>query len=154
MKFLRETLKKMEQLPEWLHDQVFITARKGDLNDYANFGDEAAYKAVDPGDALLITALDEETKRYRLLLDIDIPVHIEKSTNGNTHLYIDADMTKKQHDAVLKALSDANVIEPGYAEGSSLTKYGATLRLPWVKKGVDKTLREQMKEEKSKGQSW
>jgi len=78
---------------------------------------------------------------YALLLDLDVPAQLlPSSTPGHAHLYVDAFMTKDQHDAVMVALRDAGVIQPGYAESALTSQYGATLRPPWVKKGEDKPL--------------
>lgn len=95
-------------------------------------------------EALLSSALiqhsdigEEGSRRYALLLDLDIPVHVRTSSSGNTHLYADVSMTKDQHDLVLAALAVAGVIEPGYGKSGRRSIYGSTLRLPWVKKGED-----------------
>lgn len=150
------TLRAMEELsklPEWLHRQKFATTVNGKLQ-----GDSSGLKAAgipfaadrkgaDPVDALLICAeQDGPVPTYRLLLDLDVPVHVEKSTNGNTHLYVDVPMTREQHDIVLGALAKAGVIEEGYAEVGITGAFGATLRPPWVKKGEDKTLRQKHEE--------
>lgn len=70
---------------------------------------------------------------HTVVLDIDVPCETVTSTNGNTHLFIDAKMTWPEYQRVLLALGNAGVLEPGYV-GASLARGYTAVRLPWVEK--------------------
>lgn len=77
--------------------------------------------------------------RHTVMLDIDVPaVLVPSSTPGHSHLYIDAAMEWPVLEALLKALANAGVIEPGYA-GASISRGATFLRLPWVRKPAPAT---------------
>ena len=72
--------------------------------------------------------------RHALLLDLDVPAYlVPSSTEGHSHLYIDVSIEHDKWECLMECLSDAGVIERGYA-GASEQRGFATLRLPWVKK--------------------
>lgn len=69
-----------------------------------------------------------------LAIDIDLPCYLVKSTTpGHYHFYVNAAITWKDYTALLRALSDAGIIEEGYVQ-ASLARGHTDLRLPWVKK--------------------
>lgn len=71
---------------------------------------------------------------HRPILDIDFPVHVYPSTTeGHNHLYFDRLITWEKYEALLQALADAEILEPGYVSASLARKHTA-VRLPWVKK--------------------
>lgn len=71
---------------------------------------------------------------HRPILDIDFPAHVyPSSTEGHNHLYLDRMLTWEKYEALLKALGDAEILEPGYVSASLARKHTA-VRLPWVKK--------------------
>lgn len=71
---------------------------------------------------------------HRPILDIDFPVHVYPSTTeGHNHLYFDRLITWEKYAALLQALADAEILEPGYVSASLARKHTA-VRLPWVKK--------------------
>lgn len=74
-------------------------------------------------------------RRYhRPVLDIDFPVKvIPSSTEGHFHLYMDIEMPWPKYKKLLEALSEAGIIEPGYAE-ASINRMATHVRLPWIKK--------------------
>jgi hypothetical protein len=82
---------------------------------------------------------------YDLLLDLDYgDVTVLRSSSGNTHLIIAGlFLTKEQHDRAVDVLAEVGILQEGFARGAQRSKFGATLRLPWVKKGEDLTWSEQ-----------
>lgn len=73
---------------------------------------------------------------HKVLLDIDMPVHAEKSTTpGHSHLFIDKEITWEQYLDIIKAFARAGIVEVGYLQACQDRGYSA-VRLPWVKKEV------------------
>ena len=65
---------------------------------------------------------------------IDVPAQrAASSTIGHFHLYVDAEMTWRGYQRLLKALAKSGVIEERWAKASIKTGY-TSLRPPWVKK--------------------
>lgn len=76
----------------------------------------------------------ENGRVHALLLDLDVPAYlVPSSTPGHSHLYVDVEIPEGKLFRLLDALSDAGVIQTGYA-GASQSRGGTALRLPWVKK--------------------
>lgn len=74
--------------------------------------------------------------QHALVLDIDMPAWLIPSTTpGHYHLYVDVPggIPRAEYDALLDALVNARVIEPGYA-GASKARVFTSVRLPWIKK--------------------
>jgi hypothetical protein len=79
---------------------------------------------------------------HRPVIDLDFPAKlVPSSTEGHFHLYLDHRITWAKYEALLKALADADVIEPGYAASSIRRGYSA-VRLPWVTKPADATTKQ------------
>lgn len=106
--------------------------------------DENSSASSDPGKYIPTTDIEAATVitsevagkpgTHKVVLDIDLPAQlIPSSTPGHFHLYIDKEMSWEKYQALLIALSDAGVIEPGY-EFASTTKGFTAARLPWVRK--------------------
>ena len=75
----------------------------------------------------------EVTGHYPLI-DLDVPAYlVPSSTPGNSHLYIDKKVPWKKYLALLDAMADAGLVEPGYV-GASKARGFTAARLPWVKK--------------------
>lgn len=74
---------------------------------------------------------------HTIMLDVDHPVRVVDSTTpGHHHLYIDVALPWPKYLALLEALAEAGVVEPGYVAASK--RRGATfLRLPWVAKTAE-----------------
>lgn len=75
-------------------------------------------------------------RRHILAIDIDYPTYlVESSTEGHYHLYVDVPggIPHEKYLALLDALADAGVIQPGYAQVSKERGH-SDLRLPWVDK--------------------
>lgn len=76
----------------------------------------------------------EEEPMHRPVLDIDFPAALIPSTTpGHFHLYLDKPMGWSKYRQLLGSLSDAGIIEQGYANASADRGY-TSVRLPWVKK--------------------
>lgn len=87
---------------------------------------------------LLTSELDypgaEHLKLHAPVLDIDYHAElIPSSTPGHFHLVLDKALPWDKYQKVMRALADADLIEPGYAGASSARGYSA-IRLPWIKK--------------------
>lgn len=71
-----------------------------------------------------------------LALDVDHRCHlIPSSTNGHWHLVIDHAMPWHRYRRVLKALTRAGILQPGYYS-ACVRRRASFLRLPWAKKEV------------------
>ena len=76
-----------------------------------------------------------DTEQHYVVLDIDHPTQlIPSSTPGHFHLIIEKLVPKYEWIKVLLALSDAGIVQPGYAYASIKAGY-TSIRLPWVRKG-------------------
>lgn len=83
-----------------------------------------------------ISMSSEQPERHKLVIDLDLPAKlIESTTPGHYHLYVDKLIPTDKYFALLKALANAGLIEPGYLGASEARGYTA-VRLPWVKKKV------------------
>lgn len=133
--------------PSWLYPTLtFWSTTSGKLSASEDNHDQQVKVESEPSDALLIGSQkmseDEKNPKYRLFLDLDInAVLLPSSSEGHHHLIVDANLTKEQHDKVLDVLSEVGIIQRGFALGGRDVS-GASLRLPWVVKGEDKSLRE------------
>lgn len=88
-------------------------------------------------DANIVTSRYPDQQRHAVLLDIDHPAWLVKSSRPNHfHLYIDVPggIPEDVYIDLLKALADAGVIEQGYYRTSKFRGF-TSLRLPWIKKG-------------------
>lgn len=84
----------------------------------------------------VITSLLRGSDRHVLVIDIDHPAWLVKSTTeGHFHLYVDVPygIPSDIYFNLLDALANANVIEGGYMR-ASIQRGFTSLRLPWIKK--------------------
>lgn len=74
---------------------------------------------------------------HRPVLDLDMECTlVPSSTPGKFHLYINRAMPWPQYAALLTALGEALILEPGYVSACLNRGYSA-VRLPWIKKGKE-----------------
>lgn len=144
-----EVSSRMQRLPRWVRQNVTVSPKDGVLYESAGEAPTGHGRELvehEPHKALLLSSLRVSpfgSERYSLMLDLDVAARlVPSSTEGHHHLFIDVDLSRAEHDQVMRALAAAGVIQPGYAQSALSTKYGATLRLPWVRKGQDKTLKQ------------
>lgn len=106
-----------------------------DEDSNVTYSKEEREPAASIGEANVSTSIREDSEdSHALLLDLDIPAWlVPSSTPGHSHLYVDVKIPTRKYYALLDALADAGVIQPGYA-ASSKHRGGTALRLPWVKK--------------------
>jgi len=72
--------------------------------------------------------------KHAPVLDLDVPhTLIPSTTPGHSHLYLDVELSWWRYKRLLKQLSLAGIIEPGYYRASKRRGFTA-VRLPWVKK--------------------
>lgn len=95
---------------------------------------------VNVGEADVVSSLHRgvrnEGRRHALVIDIDHPAWLVKSTTeGHHHLYVDVPdgISEGYYFSLLNALANAGVIEQGYAS-ASIARRHSDVRLPWVKK--------------------
>jgi hypothetical protein len=68
------------------------------------------------------------------VIDCDYPVYVvPSSTPGHYHLYLNKPISWKHYRRVLRAMSHAGLIEPGYYR-ASLKRRLTRVRLPWIRK--------------------
>ncbi len=83
---------------------------------------------------IVSSAFSYPSNQHMVVLDIDVPATlVPSSTPGHSHLYIDAPMDWDVYSALLDALGDAGILEPGYV-GASKARGFTAVRLPWVSK--------------------
>lgn len=138
-----------QDIPGWMKkNAVFGRKRGGGLLKSSSppeeFKDPNAIEEVDIDDAQLMTAKIKGKNAYRLLLDLDGPHKYLVSSSGNGHLVVDVELSREEHDLILELLSSVGIIQNGFSESAKIKKQGASLRLPWVKKGEDKSRNEQL----------
>lgn len=111
-----------------------------DEDSSVTYSQEQREPAKDIGEANIATSIREDigdshaAPVHALLIDLDIPAWlVPSSTPGHSHLYVDVAIPERNYFALLGALADCGVIQPGYAK-SSIHRGGTALRLPWVKK--------------------
>lgn len=91
-------------------------------------------QTADPEKANAITSAAADGSGHKLIIDVDFPVHaVPSSTPGHFHLYIDKIISFDHLVGILHAMSDAGIVEPGYA-GAVEDQGFATVRAPWTKK--------------------
>lgn len=74
---------------------------------------------------------------YKLVVDLDVDAVLTPSAKkGHWHLIIDKKITKDQHDKILRALAEAEIVEQGYAEVSAKRIFGACVRPPHKPKDI------------------
>lgn len=68
---------------------------------------------------LISSKLEGQPGMHGFCIDIDLPcLLVESRTPGHYHLYIDRVLSWDEYVPLLKALSAAKIIEPGYADAS------------------------------------
>jgi CRISPR/Cas system CSM-associated protein Csm3 (group 7 of RAMP superfamily) len=83
---------------------------------------------------VITSMMTDKVTHHKVIIDLDIPAKLVPSTTpGHFHLYIDHELEKEAYFALLTALAEAGLIEPGYLGASKNRGYTA-VRLPWVKK--------------------
>jgi hypothetical protein len=109
--------------PEELGDYIAGTRVEADMHD-ANVVSSAI---VDPD-------VPEFQRRHIVAVDVDHKVvSLSSGTEGHHHLYIDVPMTWEKYEALLVAMVDCGIVEPGYLEASRIRR-ATFLRVPWVPK--------------------
>ncbi len=108
------------------------------LRDSSDTSDiEQPVVMADLSQANIITSrYNDGTARHALLLDLDHPAWLVKSTTeGHFHLYVDVPggIPHERYFALLGSLADCGVIERGYEKASRVRGF-SSLRQPWVKK--------------------
>lgn len=102
-----------------------------------NFESKEVREPATGADANVVSSLRTDAwapGTHALLLDLDVPAYLVPSTTqGHSHLYVDARIPEEKYFELLDLLAEVGVIEKGYAVMSK-RKGGSNLRLPWVKK--------------------
>lgn len=129
-------------LPAWaLEHQFLTTSNKLGLDSV--FIEERELQRVPVADAKLISSESILPGMHRPLLDLDFRAALlPSSTKGHYHLYLERAVSTENYRKLLRVLVEVGLIQEGFAKEALDGKRGTTLRLPWVKKGEDKTLNE------------
>lgn len=114
------------------------------VNLSADYGNSGRFDTEKPEKAQVTTSIvnrpgyeEPHLRTHRPVLDIDIPAKlIPSSTKGHFHLYLDVEIPHTKYMALLLALEDAGIIEPGYL-GASVERGYTAVRLPWVEKKAE-----------------
>lgn len=109
--------------------------KKKDSGDESSTVDTEKRDPVVKADANLVSSLCVDG-RHRPVLDLDVPArYVPSTTPGHDHLYIDlpAGLTWEQYEAVLVALGNAGILEPGYVSAAR-RRHATFVRPQGVKK--------------------
>jgi hypothetical protein len=88
----------------------------------------------DLANAITSAVQGSNAEAHKVILDVDFPVYaVPSSTPGHFHLYIDKIVSFDHLLGILHAMSDAGVVQRGYAEASEAQGF-TTVRAPWTKK--------------------
>lgn len=72
-------------------------------------------------------------------IDLDFPAYLIPSTTpGHFHLYLEKELSWKEYEKLLKAMSEVGIIEKNYYSMSEKIKQ-TVLRLPYIKKPAKRT---------------
>lgn len=85
---------------------------------------------------VMCSDLDDLSEGHFLILDVDYPVEVLKSSSGNSHLIFGKYMTKEDMLEVVEVLGKHGVVQKKWADSARSHGY-ATLRLPGVSKYND-----------------
>lgn len=135
------TLNEMREIVDdlsALRHELFKILRWGgqDSSDLVGNGSEEREETTRLDEANVISSKVVNHDLHTVMLDLDVPARLVPSTTpGHSHLYIDVPMPWRKYKALLFALTEAGIIEPGYY-GVSVRKRATMLRLPWIKKEV------------------
>lgn len=98
--------------------------------DYLSATCATSAVATDPGEL----CPDLRTKKHRVILDIDVPVHVvPSSTPGHGHLYIDHELSWDDYERLMLLMAEIGLLEHGYV-AASIRRGFTSVRLPWVRK--------------------
>jgi hypothetical protein len=112
--------------PDELADYVAGTRVETDMHD-ANCVSSAIQEDGVP----------EHERRHIVAVDVDHKVvSLSSGTEGHHHLYIDVPMTWEKYEALLVAMVDCGIVEPGYLEASRIRR-ATFLRVPWIPKDAE-----------------
>lgn len=116
-----------------LHNQQTLL-RADHLEQYAP-GEDQRVHVNDIDDANLVSSeLVGHPSQHIIALDLDVPTYlVPSSTKDHSHLYVNTLVAWPKYEALLLALGDAGVLEPGYVS-ISIERRATHLRLPWIKK--------------------
>lgn len=102
-------------------------------DDYG-FKRKSLAPTASPDDAEVVSSQIEGTSWHTPMIDIDLPTRVlETSTPGHFHLYIDKPVKLKPYLKMLKAMTEAGIVEPGFYKAACGRK-ATHLRVPWVEK--------------------
>lgn len=100
-------------------------------------------------DANVMSSLGDDGLHYPCI-DFDFTAYtVPSSTPGNVHLYIERGLTWEKYEALLVALVDAGLLEPGYVSACVERKM-TFVRLPWVAKEGTPTTEAELEEHESR----
>lgn len=109
-------------------------------------GDHEARQPSTEADANLISSLCNDGQ-HRPVIDLDVPCRlVESTTPGHFHLYVDVPMDLDRMLAMLRAMRDAGVVQPGFVQHTE-ARGAAFVRPEGVRKGEPKLLSPMPKED-------
>lgn len=95
-------------------------------------------------DANLIGSRLQNTQTHRLMLDLDFECElVPSSTPGRYHLYANKFLHHEDMDKLVNTLVEVGILNEGIKTMQWDANGELALRLPWVKKGDDRSFREQ-----------
>lgn len=134
----------LESAPGWLADlwENALQTWRGIqwTRPYGEEGDGRKPLRVIGGAEAVSSLLEDDpyVPRHTIALDLDVPAAlIPSSTPGHSHLYIDVALTWNDYKRLLILLGELEVLEEGYVR-ASLARRATFLRLPWIRKGMEK----------------
>jgi hypothetical protein len=85
-------------------------------------------------EADVISSFDPASGLHRVMMDVDVRSwSVPSTTPGHVHLYFEPTVTWRQYRRILRAMSQAGLVERAYYQAACGARAGM-LRLPWIKK--------------------
>lgn len=80
---------------------------------------------------------NEESRKHKPVLDIDMPLWVKESTTpGHFHLIIDKEMTWQDYRKLLITMQEVGILEKGFVD-ASISRKASWIRTPWTQKEKD-----------------
>ena len=140
--FKSKSLEFASKLPDFAFGLNFVKTKENcALPNSSNLG-SPELEETNIFDAQMITSKHQDSDIHYPILDFDFPVEVIKSSSGNSHVYVGKAMQKESLDKLVNTLTEVGLLQDGVRR--SWVRNGfLSLRLPWVKKGEDKSYAQQ-----------
>ena len=121
-----------------------LTYRRMRLMPNSDVPSDAEFQNAKKCSSVKANAMCSDLENYYdshfLILDIDFPVEILKSSSGNNHLIFGKVMSTEDMNKVLTVMAETGLLQKTWVDNAIANGY-ATLRAPGIKKHIDEDSR-------------